>query len=317
MNSAPTIYYHYGDIENARKLISTVSPQSRVAGREEVEANPEIRSDVDVLVAWPNIDVSQWPNASWLQVWSAGVNPDLLQEKRVQSGELVVTNTSGIHAEPIAEQAFAMMLMFARRMHLSVPPRCWAAREHQRGATVIAGKTLGIVGLGAIGRRIGELARAFGMRVVATRRRPVPEAGYEWVGGPDDLERLLGESDYVFNVLPLTEQTRGVIDAKMFAAMKPTAFYLNYGRGGTNDTDALVEALRCGTIAGAGLDALDPEPLPDEHPLWKLPNAIITPHYGGAFEEYHSAAFEILKENVTRFRLGRPLLNVVDPQLGY
>ena len=185
------------------------------------------------------------------------------------------------------------------------------------GADVLAGHTLGVAGLGAIGLRAAQLAGAFGMRVAAIRRHPQPAPGVEWVGSMDDLPRLLGESDYVVNLLPLTRETRGVFGRAQFAAMKPTAIYTSYGRGATTNTAALVAALRAGTIRGAGLDVVDPEPLPAGHPLWTMDNVVLTPHCSGLHERYNENALAIFLENLRRYRAGLPLNNVVDKALGY
>jgi phosphoglycerate dehydrogenase-like enzyme len=311
----PVIYYHFGNIEQARSEIAHVLPESRVISRPELQEQPELRAAVQVIAGWPNISPAEWPQTRWIQIWTAGVSREICEAAATK--RFVVTNTSGIHAEPIAEQALAMMLMFARRMHLVVCKRTWGARSAAMGATVLHGATLGVVGLGAIGRRLAELGAAFGMRRIAVRRHPGPEPGFDWVGGPAELGRLMEESDYVFNVLPLTDETRGLITADMFARMHPDAYYLNFGRGATQDTDALVSALRAGSIAGAGLDAHDPEPLPDDHPLWELENAVITPHYSGMFCDYDAAALEVFVDNLKRFRDGQPLRNRVNPELCY
>lgn len=313
--NSPAIFCRVSAVERARQMIRAVSPQSVVVTQQEVEANPDLRRSVEVIAGWANIDIDDWPALRWVQVWSAGVNTALCEAASRRGIQL--TNTSGIHAEPIAEQALAMMLMFARRMHRVVAARSWGSRPESRTPTVLRGRTLGVIGLGAIGRRLAELAGAFGMRVVAVRRRPEPLEGIDWVGGVGDLGRLMEDSDYVFNVLPLTPETRGVVTKEMFAKMKPTAFYMNFGRGATQDTAALVDALESGRVGGAGLDAHDPEPLPDDHPLWTIESAIITPHYAGEFDRYDEEALEVFVENVRRYRAGEGLMNLVDDVLCY
>jgi D-2-hydroxyacid dehydrogenase (NADP+) len=313
--NSPTVYCRVSSVERAREMIRAVSPQSVVVTQEQIEANPNLRRSVEVIAGWANIELDDWPALRWVQVWSAGVSGavcDAASRRGIQ-----LTNTSGIHAEPIAEQALAMMLMFARRMHRVVTARTWAARPASRTPTVLRGHTLGVIGLGAIGRRLAELAGAFGMRVVGVRRTPEPAEGVDWVGGIGDLGRLMEEADYVFNVLPLTAETRGVVSKEMFAKMKPTAFYMNFGRGATQDTQALVDTLQADRIGGAGLDAHDPEPLPDDHPLWRIENAIITPHYAGEFDDYDEQALEVFVENIRRYRAGQRLMNLVDHALCY
>ncbi len=174
-----------------------------------------------------------------------------------------------------------------------------------------------MLGLGAIGLRLAELVRVFPMRVIAVRRHPAPVDWIDWVGGAADLPRLLAESDFLFNVLPLTEETRGLIGEVQFRAMKPGAIYINYGRGATTDTAALLRALREGWIGGAGLDVVDPEPLPADHPLWTMDNVVLTPHYGGSRADSFERKSAILIENLRRHSKGEALMNVIDKTLGY
>lgn len=313
--SNPTIYCQFRPFETARARILEVFPESRIISREELDADPALSEDVEIAAAWPITEASLWPAVTWLQAWSAGVSPQACANARERG--ITVTNTSGIHAEPMAEQALAMMLIFARKMQHILCAESWDSQIGSHKPGVLSGSTLGIVGLGAIGRRLAELARVIGMRLVAVKRSPVPEAGFDWVGGQERLHDLASEADYVFNVLPLTAETTGIISTAFFASMKPSAVYLNFGRGGTTDTNALVAALRAGTIAGAGLDVTDPEPLPDGHPLWTMDNVIITPHYSGQFKGYNAAAMEVFLDNLRRYRDGKELRNVVDTELCY
>jgi phosphoglycerate dehydrogenase-like enzyme len=234
--------------------------------------------------------------------------------------ELVLTNTSGIHAQPIAEHVFGFNLMFAHQLHRAMRQQVahnWDSNALRNEVTTLSGATLGIVGLGAIGRRIAELATGFGMRVTAFKRTPAAAPGVDRVFGPGQLAPFLKEAEYVINTLPLTEQTRGLFGAPEFAAMRSDAILINIGRGGTVQTDALVEALRTGSIAGAALDVTDPEPLPAEHPLWALDNVILTPHYSGAHPGYVQRASAIFLENLVAYLAGKPLTNVVDKHTGY
>jgi phosphoglycerate dehydrogenase-like enzyme len=175
-----------------------------------------------------------------------------------------------------------------------------------------------VVGLGGIGTEVARLAHAAGMRVTAIRssRRWGPPFVAK-VGLTEDLEAWLAEADVVVNCLPLTEATARVFDAEMFEAMRDDALFINVGRGGTVDTDALIEALVEGRIAGAGLDVTDPEPLPDGHPLWEAPNLIITPHYSAWSDVGRERRWLLYRENLRRFSAGEPLLSVVDPERGY
>lgn len=215
----------------------------------------------------------------WVQSWSSGVDSlplDLLEERGV-----LLTDASGVHARSVSETALAMMLGLARGIASAV--RNQQAERWQSPETLaeINGGTVAIVGAGEIGRELARIARAFDMRVLAVRRSggSVPEA--DVVYDTSRLDDALREADFVVNILPLTAETAHLFDAKRFAAMKRSAYFINVGRGGTVRTEHLTEALSNGVIAGAGLDVFEQEPLPAGHPLWAMPNVIVTPHNAG------------------------------------
>ena len=210
--------------------------------------------------------------------------------------------------------------MFARQLHRAVrqqAARKWDGATLQAGVSSLHGATLGIVGLGAIGRRIATIAGAFGMRVTALKRTTESAPGVERVFGPGQLVPFLKEAEYIVNTLPLTPQTKGYFGPQEFAAMRSDAVFINIGRGATVRSDALLQALHSGGIAGAALDVTDPEPLPADHPLWAMDNVILTPHYAGAHPGYVQRASAIFLENLARFVAGAELTNVVDKQAGY
>ena len=182
----------------------------------------------------------------------------------------------------------------------------------------LRGRTLLTVGLGGIGTEVARLAHGIGMRVIATRasRREGPPF-VEYVGLSSELLTLAAGADVVVNSVPLTPSTENMFDDEFFSTMKPTAYFVNIGRGKTVDTDALVRALREGRIAGAGLDVTEPEPLPADHELWGMPNVIITPHVGGDSDEHMERLWLLFRENLRRFVNGEPLLSVVDKRRGY
>lgn len=250
----------------------------------------------------------------------------------------VLTNMRGIFSDVIAEQVFGYLLAFVRRLHVYLREQAaarWAplggeaARQAfaegpgvesaiDRAHGRLAGQTLGIVGLGGIGREVARRAVAFEMRVVAVDPAPadVP-AGVEWVRPLAGLDGLLAESDFVVIAAPHTPETERLFDAARLARMRPTAFLVNVGRGAIVDLAALVEALDAGRLAGAALDVFETEPLPAEHPLWRQPNVILTPHVAGfapVVPERHRA---LLLDNVRRFASGLPLRNVVDKRRWY
>lgn len=222
--------------------------------------------------------------------------------------------------QPIAEHVLGFLLQFTRNLHLAAARQRearWDSLPYRETLRTLRGKTLGILGLGAIGVRVAEIATAFGARVIGLKRQPSPVRGVEQVFGPEELPAFLAQSELLVNILPLTAATRGLLGARELSALPRGAFLVNVGRGATVDTDALLAALRSGQLAGAGLDVTEPEPLPAEHPLWAQPNVILTPHYAGAQPDYFRHLGELFLENLGRYVAGEPLLNVVDKTAGY
>ena len=257
------------------------------------------------------------PNLKWLQVLTAGL--DELIAQGILERDFTITTMSGVGAVPIAEYCMGVMVMLQKDLHEAMRDQV----EHRWNfhfAGELKGRTCGIVGLGAIGRELVRRARAFGMRVVATRRSA--QAGDS---DPDvdvllpssELPRLLAESDYIVICVPLTAETDGMIGAQEFALMKPEAAIVNIARASVIDEAALLEALSAERIAGAALDVHDPEPLPEDSPFWDLPNAIVTPHRSGSIDGYFDRAAEFFAENLQRYARGEPLANMVGRERGY
>ena len=301
--------------------IRDISPRLTVVSAAQLAERPQWLAEAEILythhVAADRIASAQ--NLKWVQTLGAGVEWLLTPEVR-RRDDLVVTNTSGIHAQPIAEHVFGFVLMFAHQLHRAVRQQLahnWDSNALRNEVTTLSGATLGVVGLGAIGRRIAQIAGAFGMRVTAFTRSRSDAPGVDRVFGPGQLAPFLKEAEYVVNTLPLTAQTRGIFGAAEFAAMRSDAVFVNIGRGATVQTEALVDALKSGSIAGAALDVTDPEPLPAEHALWGLENVILTPHYSGAHPGYMQRASAIFLENLASYLSGQPLTNVVDKHAGY
>jgi len=256
----------------------------------------------------------------WVQIFSAGAERCLVVEK-MASGEILLTNMQKMASPVIGEHAVAMMLSLTRglvQQAKTMPDGAWdRSVGEQTGMTSVDGKTLLVVGLGGIGRAAARRAAAFGMRVVATRNSTRSGPDYvDYVGLSDELLELAAQADVVINALPLTPDTEGLFDKAFFDAARPGMVFVNVARGASVVTDDLVAALADGRVAGAGLDVTDPEPLPADHPLWRMPNVIITPHiawYGNNRERQLALA----RENIRRFIAGDALLNVVDPERGY
>jgi phosphoglycerate dehydrogenase-like enzyme len=261
------------------------------------------------------------PQLVWVQAGSSGVERYLRVPELVQRGEIVLTNMRGTSASAIADHAFAMLLALTRRLE----PRLAAGREGRwerelDGAEAIAleGRTLLVAGLGSIGTEVARRAAGFGMRVIATRRSAAPAPDFvELAAPPQRLHELLAQADVVVICLPLTAETEGLFSREAFAALKPGAYLVNVARGRIVDTDALLEALESGRLAGAGLDVTDPEPLPPDHPLWRRDDVVITPHVAGDAALSEERETELYCENLRRFAAGEPLLNAVDKSAGY
>jgi phosphoglycerate dehydrogenase-like enzyme len=276
-------------------------------------------ADAEVILCFrlPDDIVAIAPNLRWVQVLGAGV--DYLAPTRLLEHGITLTSSSGLNAPPIAEFVLMYMLMHVKQM-----PKRFEAQRERRWTRYpndeLRDATLGIVGPGNIGSEVAKRAAAFGMRVVAARRSYTPGMTLPHVDELYPLARLhemLGTCDYVVVSVSLTRETRHLIGAAEFAAMKPGAFFINVARGPVVDEAALLEALRNGHLGGAGLDVFDEEPLPETSPLWHMPGVIITPHNSGGVRAHGARATEFFCENLRRYLAGEPLVNVIDPRDGY
>ena len=258
----------------------------------------------------------------WIHVPWAGVNA-LLDVEAIRASNVLITNASGIMADGVADQVMACILLFSRAMMpllRAMERREWITQSVEATQRrMLLGATIGIIGLGAIGRATARRARVFGMRIIATRRS---------VGDGNDpdvdhllpssrLHDLLDRSDYVVIALPLTDDTRALFGRAEFRAMKSTAILVNIARGAIVREDELIEALRERRIGGAALDVFEREPLPAESPLWEMENVIVTPHSSGGFDLFRQRSADLFIRNLERYTEGKPLLNVVDRVRGY
>jgi phosphoglycerate dehydrogenase-like enzyme len=241
-----------------------------------------------------------------------GAGLDGVDRAGAEARGIPVRNAPGANAQAVAELAAFLMLALARRL-----PR--HRRSFEAGmvgdpvGTELRGKTLGIVGFGASGQALARIARGFGMEVIAVRRSPVPDANASWVGGPADLDTLLGRADYVSLHVPASVETRGLINGSRLARMKPSAYLVNAGRGELIDRQALLTALRQGQIAGAGLDVFWEEPPDSGDPLFALGNIVATPHVGGVTEEALARIAQRVVSILREFLLGAPQDRVGSP----
>ncbi len=250
----------------------------------------------------------------WVHAIGAGVE-NLSQD--VGGTEIFITNNH-VHGDAIAEHVFALVLAHTRRLREVFQYQDAARWGHaDLQGEVLAGRTMGILGLGTIGAQVARRAVAFGMHVVGTKRRPEPVPGVERVLSPDGLDVVLRESHVLVLTLPLTLDTRGLLGARELGLLPAGAFVVNVGRGELVDEAALVDALRKEHLAGAGLDVFADEPLPPTSPLWALPGVIVTPHVSGTFPGYMERIIPLFCENLRRYLAGRPLVNIVDPAQGY
>lgn len=294
----------------------------------DLDSAPAAMADADVLIGQCTseiLDAAQ--RLRWIQLPSAGVELCVPFQQTLQERGIIVTNMQALYGPQIAETAIAMVLAFARGFTIYHAQQLAGEWNHDPAdaAAIIAsgiweldGKTMLVVGLGGLGTEVARRANALGMRVLATRNSSHEGPDFvEYVGLADEAWELAARADVVVNATPLTPDTRGMFDAAFFRAMKPSSYFINIGRGASVVTDDLVAALRDGTLAGAGLDVTDPEPLPAGHPLWSLPNALLLPHVAAGSDYLLTRALMLAGENIRRYAAGDALLSVVDLRRGY
>ena len=262
------------------------------------------------------------PHVSWVQIYSAGAER-CLSSAPFSSNGVVLTNMQKMSSPVIAEHAIAMLLNLTRDLSQfsdDMEQGDWRrGSQYAERMTTVSGGTMLVLGLGGIGTEVARRGAALGMRVIGTRNssREGPDF-VDYVGLADEMISLAAEADVIVNALPLTDATRGLLDAEFFSedVLQARPYFINVGRGATVDTDALLSALNSGVLSGAGLDVTDPEPLPADHPLWQSDRVLITPHVSGRGsnrDRYET----LVRENIARFLAGDALFSVVDPDKGY
>lgn len=317
-----------------RPVIAVLSTPElgRPPGIDEIESRAEMRyaeadgladavSGADALLLWDFFSTAVrdvWSAADrlrWIHVAAAGVDKLLFDDLR--SSDVVVTNARGVFDRPIAEFVLASVLALAKDLHTSHDDQLARRWRHRETRTVV-GETALVVGTGAIGRETARLLRAVGMQVRgAGRTARGDDADFGEVVASADLAAHVDWADHVVVAAPLTEQTRGLIDADVLAAMKPTAHLVNIGRGEIVDEQALLEALRSGSVAAASLDVFATEPLPADSPLWTAPGLVVSPHMSGDVIGWRETLARQFADNARRFLDGDELFNVVDKRLGF
>ncbi|MBU7018418.1 MAG: D-2-hydroxyacid dehydrogenase [Theionarchaea archaeon] len=307
------------------------SRQYEMLKKEHVDEIRQISDDITVLIdenvldAIPDVDIlitgkfdkdilKKAKRLKWVHALAAGVDR-LLFPEFVES-DIILTNSSGVHPIPISEHVLGMMLMFSRKLHESM--RNQLQKEWLRpDPDELYGKTLGIIGFGSIGERIGELGKCMGMYVIGLKKNISTTDKAHEIVPPEKLENLLSRSDFVIISLPLTKETENLFKTEEFHTMKDTSYIINISRGKIICENDLIQALENREIAGAGLDVFEEEPLPDTSPLWEMDNVILTPHYAGSTPEYFNRAIDIFCRNLAHFLRGEPLVNVVDKRNQY
>lgn len=288
---------------------------------EKLEKMDTLLSEAEVIlgrIALPDNLMARAPKLKWLAIQGAGI--DVLLSTGLSNSNLTITNARGARAITIAEHAMAFIFMMAKDAPRLL--RIQQSKKWERFNTMeLTGKTVGIVGLGAIGSEAARMAKGVGMRVIAIKRsakeRKSGASGVDELYPTRELQQLLSDSDFVVISAPLTTETKGMIAEKELRAMKPTAYLINIARGRIVDEHSLIRALKEGWIAGAGLDVFDAEPLPPDSEFWKLPNAIMSCHMSGGTDEAGNREFDLFRENLRRYLAGEQLLNVIDKQKDY
>ena len=318
--------FHAPDVERLRAALGEgrlLTARGEQGLTEALTAHPE--TDVVCVYMPPERLLDLAPHLRWVALSSAGAEHILRLDWPGRPNAPLITTANGVHAIPISEHVFSAMLLWARHwpdiLKLQAERRWpnWSVKQTLAGRELF-GATLLVIGLGAIGRRVAQLGRAFGMRTLATRRSADDNANDPDVDMLYPMARLdeaLGQADYIVLAVPSTPATHGLINAERLGAVKPGALLVNIARGDVVDEQALLDALRAGPLGGVALDVTAQEPLPADSPLWSQPNVILSPHLSGASDRYSERLTDLLLDNIARYREGRPLRNLVDVARGY
>jgi len=300
--------------------LQPAAPQAKLI--EVSTAKPGQIAAADATIGVCSAEVlAQAKQLQWIQWPAAGVDR-CVQQPLLHERHPLLTNLQRTMGPSMAEHVLGMMLALSRHFDYFLKEQQqahWAKEESTTPHLVdLDGKTVLVVGLGGIGTEVARRAHALGMRVTATRASGRNGPDYvSYVGLPDELLKLASDADFVVNCAPLTPQTTGIFNREFFATVKPGAYFISVGRGRSTVTADLIAALSSGRIAGAGLDVVDPEPLPADSPLWHLPNVIITPHVSADTAVSAETRKLVLVENLRRYAAGEPMLSVVDIERGY
>ncbi|MDU4961574.1 MAG: D-2-hydroxyacid dehydrogenase [Sporomusaceae bacterium] len=297
--------------------ITNLVPQARIIVSD-LENALEYIDNIDIIVAMGLTDIRplflQAPKLKWVHALTAGVEKLIFPE--MQASNVVLTNSRGIHGIPVSEHVLALILAFNRCINQLIRQQI----DHKWKRVLpdeIHEKTLGIIGLGSIGREIAKKSKGLGMQVLATKRKASQEIFVDKMYTPDKLQDMLALCDFVVVALPLTEETRELLRLEHFTAMKRSAYLINIARGDIIRQPDLIQALQEGLIRGAGLDVFDQEPLPEDSPLWEMPNVIISPHVAASSPYYLDRAIKTFADNLARYANGGEMFNLIDKIKGY
>jgi phosphoglycerate dehydrogenase-like enzyme len=302
------------------EITASIPDWEIIAGRDKSIWQAHLK-DAEVIAGWKKGMEEECLAADsklkWVQSWSAGVNSMPLQT--LEEKEILLTSANGVHAFPISETIFALMLGLTRKIHTYVRNQTEHKWHHANMKLEIHGKTLGIIGVGAIGQETAKIAKAFSMHVIGVRHSGKSSDFVDEMYTSEELDHVLPECDYVVVTLPLTKETHQLFKYEQFKKMKSSAFFINIGRGETVAEEDLIKALQEKEIAGAGLDVFENEPLGEKSLLWEFENVIITPHTSGSTEFYNKRLAEnILIPNLKQYLAGDiPSINLVDYKKGY
>ncbi|MGA2424153.1 MAG: D-2-hydroxyacid dehydrogenase [Terriglobales bacterium] len=306
------------------KRLQQEFPQVNVVNLPDYQRVDEEIVEAEIVIAW-SIRPEQIAAAKklrWIHSPAAAVNQLMFPE--LVNSEIILTNAREVHGPVVAEHVIALIFALAKK----IPGSVRLQEKHVWGQQIlwdelprvreVAGATVGMVGLGSIGRAVAQSARALGMRVIAVREHPEKGSeGAEEIFAPAKIDEIFRQADYVVLAAPVTDSTKAIANAERLALMKPGACLINVGRGPLVDEPALVDALRAGKIGGAALDVFPKEPLPADSPLWDAPNLLITPHTAALTDRLWDRHYALFSENLRRYLTDQPLLAVVDKRKGY
>ncbi len=279
-------------------------------------------SEADAYIGGPDAELMKAAGKlKWVHIFSAGIE-NYTALPKIKDDSIAITNLKIYQGPEIADHAFALLLGLTRNMPAFTRAQDQSSWNKGGGKSLplieLRGKNMLVIGYGGIGVQVAERARAFGMKVFAIDKNDIPlTSTLDGSGKPDELNTFLESADVVVSCVPITPETEGMIGAEQFSKMKKDAYLINVSRGKVVDTEALIQALQEGKLRGAGLDVVDPEPLPAESPLWKMENVIITPHVAGVSDARNDRQNSLIADNLERFAKGKELKNRVSAKEGY